>query len=77
MSNSSETQTQISDFSSNEAMSNLSYDFLPTPSLVPIRFFCGSRDSSVPSISRDGNHLDEKLGKYEKLSCWESFKSHI
>jgi hypothetical protein len=58
-------------------MSNLSYDFLPTPSLGRIRSFCGFRDSSVPGISRDGNHLDEKLGKYEKLSCWESFKSQI
>jgi len=73
MPNSLETQTQTSYFSTNEAVGNLSDDFSPTSSLKPIRFFCGSRDSSVPSISKDGNHLDRKLGKYEKLSCFFFF----
>jgi hypothetical protein len=77
MSNSSKIQTQISGSSTSEVVGNLSDDFPPTPSLGPMRSFCGSIDSSVPSISKDGNHLDGKLGKYEKLSCWESFKLQI
>jgi hypothetical protein len=37
MSNSSETQTQISNFSTKESVDNLSDDFLPIASLEPIR----------------------------------------
>jgi hypothetical protein len=37
MSNSLKTQTQISDFSTNEAVGNLLDDFPATPSLGPIR----------------------------------------
>jgi hypothetical protein len=39
MSNSLKTQTQISDFSTNEAVGNLLDDFPATPSLGPIRSF--------------------------------------